>query len=309
MEYTDKAISEIRAEGELFILAALIDLGRLNGCELSLAPAYLTFDINARIKVSEEHMTEAGFISEYKALIGSLLQNKYTYTDYIQGGLSLLGKNRKLKGIFKAETIEELLEILKEKYAKEYDRIHNKCKLVNRTNDLIIKILLSAVSILFLGLLSYSIYNYLWETRIDNAYIIGLEAYLNKDYPTCINGLETVSIDHLDKDTKAALATSYVKTDNLTSEQKEIVANDLLNTDTEKKYEYWIELGRGQYRNAENIAMQLSDEELLLYSYMKESIALKNDTNIDGEEKAARLNTLQTEIEKMSKKYKTNDQQ
>lgn len=54
--------------------------------------------------------------------------------------------------------------------------------------------------------------------------------------------------------------------------------------------------------------MQKSDDELLLYAYMTEKAILEKNTEISGEEKAARLSELEKKIEELSKQYETEDE-
>ena len=76
----------------------------------------------------------------------------------------------------------------------------------------------------------------------------------------------------------------------------------------EKIKEYWIYIGRLDVQKAEDIAMVKSNDELLLYAYLKEKTLLETNTDISGEEKAARLETLDRKIESLVKEYETEEE-
>ena len=58
---------------------------------------------------------------------------------------------------------------------------------------------------------------------------------------------------------------------------------------------------------AENIAMQCSDDELLLYAFMTEKAILEKNTEISGEEKASRLQVLEKKIEDLANQYEVTE--
>lgn len=167
-----------------------------------------------------------------------------------------------------------------------------------------IRLALAMISVLLCGACVYILFNYFRETRIDKAMIASHEAYLNKDYPKCINAMSNIKMKDIDEDTKKVLAISTVKTDNLTQEQKDNITLDISSSDTAVLYDYWVYISRNSFEEAETTAKQLSDDELLLYAYMKEAVYLKNNTTMEGESKAARLSTVENEIERLSKVYK-----
>ncbi len=59
---------------------------------------------------------------------------------------------------------------------------------------------------------------------------------------------------------------------------------------------------------AENIAMQRSDDELLLYAYMLDKDLTQTDTVMTGEEKAAKLADLEEKIANLAKQYEAEEE-
>jgi len=56
---------------------------------------------------------------------------------------------------------------------------------------------------------------------------------------------------------------------------------------------------------AEDLAKALSDDQLLVYGYMKELNWLESDMSISGEEKQQRMSELQNSIKELGEKYTT----
>ena len=66
--------------------------------------------------------------------------------------------------------------------------------------------------------------------------------------------------------------------------------------------DYWIHLGRIEVREAEELAMKMSDDQLLLYAYMHELRQMEEDGELSGEEKRGRKQELVKEIEELAGK-------
>ena len=103
------------------------------------------------------------------------------------------------------------------------------------------------------------------------------------------------------------LAVAYIKCEDLTAEQKNNILDRLVPDGDERVMEYWICLGRENVEEAENIAMQCSDNEMLLYAYLKEKQLLELNTEMSGEEKGAALENLQNKIDSLAEQYTTEE--
>ena len=119
------------------------------------------------------------------------------------------------------------------------------------------------------------------------------------NYSGVIEDFEKTDMSRLSVYDKYILAYSYIQCENLTEEQKKNI-NSALSLDTnEKILDYWIALGRLEVSEAENIAQQVSDNDLLLYAYLKEKNMLETDTEISGSEKEERMEELDSKIERL----------
>lgn len=309
-----RSLDGLREEDLLVRYAALTDIAGL--CELRkefdfpLCPENLYYDINAKVRVQErdvqtedEEAVEAEFVQEYKAVVGAMLQKRYRYEDYIQGGLKLLKRNSFLSQIYGMQTVDEIKEFLYEHYYEEKQKRERNYCMVNKQKHRA-QIAWGSMMTIVAALLGVAFfYIYFVEMPRMEAVISAHQDYYSSDYIAVIDDLKEQSTQDMNIYSKCILAISYVKSENLTAEQKENILGRINVNGNEKYICYWIELGRGNVAEAENIAMQLSDDELLLYAYMKERSQLESDESVDGSEKAARLEELQRKIDELAEKY------
>ena len=92
-----------------------------------------------------------------------------------------------------------------------------------------------------------------------------------------------------------------MKCENLTEEQKTNILTAVEIQGNEKILDYWISIGRLDIESSKNIAQQISDDQLLVYAYLKEKYILEADTDLSGDEKTARLKTLDDQIQALTK--------
>lgn len=313
-----KPFDEIRLEKAPYILLTLLGVADLKNLYreycFSLNPINLYFDRNYQVYVMDRDLYERGiaynekqFIDELKAVIGAVIQKKYNYEDYFDGGMSLLLKNRFLKPLYAMESVEEITDYLKEQYEKILEENKQRKVEVNRTWYNTNRWLLTGLLVLLIMISVWSIYT---AVEIQPRYRAKIEAnncFMDSNYIGVIEALEGVELKHLDKYQKTILAIAYVKSESLTPEQKEVILEKITVNGEEKLKEYWIHLGQLNTDEAVNIALQRSDDELLLYAYMTQRAMLEKDTEISGEEKKEKLADLEDKIEKLAEKYLTEE--
>ena len=66
-------------------------------------------------------------------------------------------------------------------------------------------------------------------------------------------------------------------------------------------FDYWILLGRLEFSEAVEIAQRLGDDELLLFAYLKQEVHVRQDISIPGEERAALLSYLVSNIDRLNR--------
>lgn len=313
------ALAALREEKKINKLRALLEVERLYQVFLKynfmLDPENLYYDRNYRIFIKNRDLYERGisgkeenFLTQYKALIGYVMQKKYTFEDYYQGGNDLYHKNSFLKKMNERNSIEEIYDFLKEEFELTNDIILHRKVEVNKSWYRLNSFCMAAAILLLasaVGVISYLVLAYLPRR---NAMLNASECFLEGNYVKVIDDLQSIDMKYMDKYQKYILAVSYVRGESLTPEQKENILNSLTIDGEEKIKDYWIYLGRLDTAEAENIAMQCSDDELLLYAYMTEKAILEKNTEISGEEKLQRLSELEKKIAELAKQYEVEDE-
>lgn len=301
---------QIRGYAKQDKLRLLLDVAQLEVLmakyKFSLCPDNLYFDRNFKVYVLERDIRngeETDFVEQYCALIGFTLQKKYSYTDYREGGMTLLKKNRFLKPICEMKEKEQITDYLVENYETVTADIKENKMLVNKRAYISSRFYLITLIILLLASCSYIGYYSLIEKPQMTAKLKAEVDYLKGDYISVIDDLTALEMKELGYDQKFILSRSFVNAESLTVEQKENILKDLPVNGDEKLMEYWIYIGRLNPVEAQNIAMQKSDDELLLYAYMMEKDLTETNTEMTGEEKAAKLKELEENIAKLAQKY------
>lgn len=305
-----KPFVQIKKERREEAMINLLDCGNLievcRNYKVELRPENLYYDIHNQVFVmyrdvygKGEEFDEEEFLKQYKALTGFVLQDKYNYEDYYDGGMELLQKDKFLELIAKADTVEEIEKCLLE----EYERLiaeHRETKIeIDKKKYKRKKTALAVTSILLVLALTFSGYELFWMKPYERAVIKAQRDYLKINYSGVIEDFEKTDMSRLSVYDKYILAYSYIQCENLTEEQKKNINSALSLDINEKILDYWIALGRLEVSEAENIAQQVSDNDLLLYAYLKEKNMLETDTEISGSEKEERMEELDSKIERL----------
>lgn len=275
---------------------------------ININPKNIYFDYNFCIKIIERDIKEEGsssnledFIMQYKSLIGYVLQDKYTYEDYYNGGIDLLNKNKFLKQINECESIENIVEILSDRYLSEKkDYVDNKIAIEKSTYKKQ-NIMLKIFCIVIILLITYSSIITFKELPHNRKLLVASNAFIRDDYEGVIDSLSTVKLENLPKESKYILSYAYVNSESLAASQKKNILNSITLQSDDSILEFWIHLGKLDYSSTIDIAKRLGDNELLMYSLIKKEQQIMNNSNLTGEEKQQELDTIKTEIEKTAK--------
>lgn len=301
--------TQIREEDELTIYRLLIQLAdveeKYNKLSFSLEPENIFYNENERIfiKKRDYHQEMDPFVNCYKAFVACSLTDQYQYQDFLEGGDNLLKKDVKIKKLYDLDTTSEVKQYLTEEKEKLLDYRKKALCYVKKNTYRRIKFLCVLLLLATVGLGIYGGYQYFYEIPYLEKVRDAGNAYIENDDLKLIEALKDLEVENIELEQKYILARAYVQSESLTTEQKENILSKLTLSSNQKEMDYWICLGRKQIAQAENLAMQLSDDELLLYAYMKEKEQVEDDITIDGSEKQNRLNDLQSQIEKLAQQY------
>lgn len=266
----------------------------------SLAPDNLMYDINLKPLVLKRDLnfSDTDFLCKYKALIGSILKNKYKYEDFLAGP-DLYNKNKLLSKLSKLETVDEVRELLLVEYASELSNISATKRLVSKTGLLLVCITLPVLLVIIAALSYFTIRAYYIDIPYQSRIISAGQEYIAGNYIAAQEALASIAIDDMTYETRHFLSRAYVITEPLTEEQKENVLMGLTRMTDSSIFDYWIYLGRLDFDSALEIAQRYGDTELMLFSYMKQEAYVRADTTIPGDEKITILNHLESQINRL----------
>lgn len=304
------SFSELAKEENLrkhAVLLTTLELGDItDDFEFSMNPENLFYSLTGEVKIlvrdiaDKEAQNKKDFLKKYKALVGAVLHRKYSYEDFIEGGESLLKKKRFTEKIYDG-TEDEIREILRERIENEHEKLLHEKTIVHKKSLSLLKVIvavlgiLTAAGLVFVGYYFEIIYPY--QNAVQNA----MNAHIDHNLVELIDSMEAVKLSQMDHYQKYILAEAYINGENLSLEQKTTILSTLTVNQNEKIFDYWIYVGRQNPVEAENIAMQLSDDELLLYAYLLDKDMIQADTEMDGEEKKTRLSELDSKIKEYTK--------
>jgi len=291
-------------EEQLRFLINCADLEKLSAeYAFSLAPGNLLVDRNLRplVLVRDVQQNAADFLPEYKALIGSLLLQKYSYEDFRNGGQDIYGKNKLTAELAKLETVAEVKERLIEAYTQAMEHIRAcKCT-VSKRRRLAARIVIPVLIALLGAAAFFAVRAMFWEIPHQDAVIAANTAYIAGDHLSVQRILTDIPLERLSDDTKYFLARSYVTTEALTDAQRRNVLVGLTRLTDPVIFDYWILSGRLQMEEALDLARRLNDNELMLFAYIKYRAIIDADITIPGDEKVALLASLDRQIENLQR--------
>lgn len=280
--------------------------------EFQLSPDNLYYDTLKRVKVKfrdiaiglqEERKKQ--FLKFYQALIGYMMEGSRPYEDYLSGGKEILKEQKEVVELLSCETLEEekvlliaLYEDSKKKeefFTQKVDKKkYKRLNIYGIVSSVLLMILLVAVS-----------YGYFWRIPHQDKIAVANDAYLQKDYIMVIDSLKDFEIEEMERAQKYILATAYIQgesVDSFSTKDKEIILSKINYQSNESIFDYWIHLGRMEVKEAENLALQMSDDQLLLYAYLQELSQIEDNREMTGEEKSSKKQDLMKKIEELADK-------
>ena len=154
-------------------------------------------------------------------------------------------------------------------------------------------------------LFSAVVYGYFWRIPRQDKITAANDAYLQKDYIRVIDSLKDFEIGQMERAQKYILATAYIQgesVDSFSTKDKEVILSKINYQSNEGIFDYWIHLGRMEVKEAENLALQMSDDQLLLYAYLQELSQIEDNQEMSGEEKSSKKQDLMKKVEELADK-------
>ena len=270
----------------------------------SLEQNNIVFDINLRPYILLRDIRtqdDIDFLTNYRALICSMLFSQYTYDDFLYSGQTLSAKNEATKKFFELESVQEIKAYLLEQYW-EILRDKQECECsVPKKSVLFLRIAVPILAVALIIVSFLAIRALLVDIPYRNQVILANEAYIAGDHLAVQEALSEFPLARLSNETRYILARSYIVTEPLSDVQKEHILMGLTLITDPIIFDYWIFMGRLQFDEAIDIARRFGDNELRLFAYLKYEAYIIASPHIPGEEKVTRLSQLENQITQLQR--------
>ena len=244
--------------------------------------------------------TSETFLMTYKALIVSILRPKLNF-ELLVNGIAAISDSL-VQDIVACESYDDVIKYIHEAYDKAYQEEKKKKIAVSKLTWRILSIGIGIFSVATITLGVVAAYYHFWSNPIQKATINAQSHFINKQYDSVADDLQGVTVNRLSKEAKFVLASAYVRLDNLSEEQKSSVLNTITPSSEDNLLDYWIYLGKGDYKKSLDLAQNIGDDQLTLHAYTNLYEQTREDKNMNGAEKQKKLGEYRKEIEELSKK-------
>lgn len=244
--------------------------------------------------------TSETFLMTYKALIVSILRPKLDF-ELLVNGIAAISDSL-VQDIVACESYDDVVKYIHEAYDKAYQEEKKKKIAVSKLTWRILSIGIGIFSLATITLGVVAAYYHFWSNPIQKATINAQSHFINKQYDSVADDLQGVTVNRLSKEAKFVLASAYVRLDNLSEEQKSSVLNTITPSSEDNLLDYWIYLGKGDYKKSLDLAQNIGDDQLTLHAYTNLYEQTREDKNMNGAEKQKKLGEYRKEIEELSKK-------
>lgn len=290
----------------LYRLAKLVtfELEKLN---FSLKPSNIYVMLDGEVKICERKILpakseaqEKRLLNELIALSGYLLE-EIEYQQLLEVDCIQLETSKHLKGILGVKSLEGLCAYLEQLTKAELDALHQERVVVSKTkyknlsnNKLFYRIALLVSIVLIVALCGYLI-------PLKTTKIKLYEAAQNEDSTTILEIVQDVSINTMSK-TEKIVASKAVINDQveLDDEQKSNVISQINSKTKDQILDYWIYIGKGEYDQANNCAIAVSDADMQIYALLLLINQTQNDDELEASERKELIDGYESQIEGLS---------
>ena len=260
--------------------------------QLYVAHRGLTESIDPKATSKEQ------FLEQYKALVVSTLNPRYTYEAVVTGKVKV--RDKSLANILSAKTTTEVDQILDEQYQELSEQREQNEYSVKKSRYSMFKFLTIGFAVLLIGVGIWL--GLLLESTVprQNRIIDAKAAYMVNDFNETTSILSGDDPRTLPPAVQYMLATSYVQLSSLNREQRQAVINNLSPSTSEIELRYWISIGRGRLEEALDIAYSLGDTHLKINAYAYRYDYIYADMNMPGAQKQEYLNRYHQRLEELN---------
>ncbi|KXT85438.1 type VII secretion protein EssB [Streptococcus panodentis] len=240
------------------------------------------------------------FLMVYKALVVSILRPKLDFELLIDGIAAV--RDQQVQEIAACQSYDEVVRYIHKAYHQASQDEKKSKRLVSKRNWYLFTFGTGIFGTAALLLGGFAAYFYFWSLPVQQATVKAQSHFIGRHYDDVADDLEVFQTGRLGREAKYVLAASYVHLDDLSEEQKASVLNTITPSSEDNLLDYWIFLGRGNYKKALDLAQNIGDDQLTLHAYTNLYEQTREDKKMKGAEKQKKLDEYRKEIEELSKK-------
>lgn len=258
----------------------------------SFTPYFLHYGVMESIPPYEQDSDRLW--QELKACVAAAVDSNYSFEQYLKFN-ETLDISQVSRELLSAATYSELLTLI-ETNMREVDNKNAALVSIPEKKWKLTRYIALGFLVLLVPALVYTAYSLFSLHPKQEAFVETNEYYLGNDYSEVVSTLSSYSIEEMPNVVKFQLASSYIVNESLTEDQKESVQNTLTLQSDPQYLEYWIHIGRGEAKEALDLARNLEDRDLIVFGLIKYQDQIKADTEMNSEEKQQELQKIDAEI-------------
>jgi type VII secretion protein EssB len=277
-----------------------------------LHPNNLIFDDNLlpsivfrgiRELIPPHELNEEKLLLQYKCLIVALFSKKYTFDELYSGSLKNAKDTPFERQVGELDDFGALIKFLEEQYIKEKIELENTMVHVPAKRFRLFKQLTFTMITLVVILAVPLVYLSFVKTPFQEDLLEADRHFLSLDYGDVINDLEDQTPEKLPDTSKYVLAYSFIKTEKLSEDQKEVILKNISIKSDPNYLLYWIYNGRGDFARTIDLAKYIDDPQLIMYGLIKQIEQAKNDPDLSGTEREKKVQKYQEQYNTYADKY------
>ena len=277
-----------------------------------LHPDNLIFDENLlpsivfrgiRELIPPYELNEDKFILQYKCIIVALFSKRYTFDDLYSGSLANAKDSAFERQVGELQEFAALVNFLEEQYLKEKQELEKNIVNVPKKRFRLFKQLTFIMIALAVILAVPLVYLTFIKTPFQAHLLEADRHFLSLDYGNVITDLENQTPEKLPNTSKYVLAYSFIKTEKLSDDQKEVILKNISIKSDPNYLLYWIYNGRGNFARTIDLAKYIDDPQLIMYGLIKQIEQAKNDPDLSGTEREKKVQKYQDQYETYADKY------
>ena len=277
-----------------------------------LHPDNLIFDENLlpsivfrgiRELIPPYELNEDKFILQYKCIIVALFSKRYTFDDLYSGSLANAKDSAFERQVGELQEFAALVNFLEEQYLKEKKELEKTVVNVPKKRFRLFKQLTFIMIALAVILAVPLVYLTFIKTPFQAHLLEADRHFLSLDYGNVITDLENQTPEKLPNTSKYVLAYSFIKTEKLSDDQKEVILKNISIKSDPNYLLYWIYNGRGDFARTIDLAKYIDDPQLIMYGLIKQIEQAKNDPDLSGTEREKKVQKYQDQYETYADKY------